>query len=254
MHRFVGCGIFLGLVFSIVYVVSEIWRFSLGLPFRWPGTGMHYSTKPAINYPLLWVSIGVTHWLCATSIGKFEKRRYATYLYLLMMVFTLITSLALTMLMEFIVKDSIISNGNCLFRVYFGGDPLCKGAGPLNSLGDRIHVFFLPFPSYVLGGASGLLYYVTHPNHAFAPLYNSILALSVDDKEFVNAYSMAVSYSVVVLRVLVTGLFVVGWSIARSGHKVLSFLVYRFSESEKGPFDRYCCGDSSSDQTTRRIT
>lgn len=235
VRRFVACLVYLMAVFVLAYMASELVRIFDGMPLRPPFMGVHYNTNPSANYLTLFISIAITHYLLKVSIARISGGRFESAKFGLVLVATIVVSIVSLVVVENCVKDGI-ARFLCIIapneKVLFSCEKLPKDFNTWQLLTIFVGEFSNTWDDLML--------IVERPSVLF-------LAFSAQFDRLVNGtastfYSLAVSYSVIMLRVLIMVLFVVGWAVARRAHDFASLVLYRLTEAEKGPLTALAAG------------
>lgn len=231
-QRIYSCAVFLIIVFALVYVGVELSRLQRGMSIRLPFQGMHMITNPGGNYAFLIVSIWLTHLICRISVGRVSGR-FETLKFALIWLITIVISVFGAFIVETQLKVFLQRS---LCWVFSWSFIACDNWDPNFSFRNEAELFaesaevVLSWTMYVLANPDGLWEYVQYH-----------FELLVMDK-YQNAYSIAVSISIIFMRLLILLFFVVGWMAARHVHRFASTVLYRVTESEKGPLTVVAAG------------
>jgi hypothetical protein len=218
-HRLFACVAGVALVYALVYVASEFERLRLGLPFRYPGSRDHLVTNPLATFLFFYVGVAVTHWISRWSVSRMGTSLGATLFAIITLVVTLIVSV-LTMVVTDILLKQVIVYWMCQIPSLGRCEELRATASD-----DAMRTY----AHETLRGIESVL---ADPAWVGRYLHYGFQSLVVGKSSYI--YTVACSYSIIVLRCGAVLLFIFAWGLRRFAHATCSLVLYRLAEAEKG--------------------
>jgi hypothetical protein len=243
LRRLVSCLIFCSMGICVFYLLVEILRLMNGYEIRWPFIGIHFETGFPVTVIPVMISVSITAFMVEKSILIFKNMKYSIFYFITAILVFGILSYTLSSLVAFILMMPgsalygwiIISIENAYHAEDFSSWLSMQGANNRNLL-YRCTELPILYLKYAFEGEN-VIYIITRPYHVL-----HFAAFSIRSGTLGYQYEEWQSIFAALLRLAIAAAFITSWVVVRPGHALLSLVVLRFAEAEKGVLTAIAAG------------